>query len=120
MKRKIKYSNEMPRQLYSFFISDGVDGAPSFEKFARSIGATLEDVEILRKHKEFDRAYRECSEIRRDYLIDSALVRRYDPSFVKFLLAAEFGMGEKEKEKDNDNNALLVTLEVLGSDADKA
>jgi len=118
VKRKIKYTDGLPRQLYTFFVSQGSDGPPSFDKFARSIGATLEDVEGFRKHNEFDRAYRECSEIRRDYLIDSALVRRYDPSLVKFLLAAEFGMGEKDKEKED--TGLAVTLEVLGDNADKA
>ncbi len=118
MKRKIKYTAELPRQLYTFFISQSVEGAPSFEKFARSIGATLEEIELLREHKEFDRAYRECSEIRRDYLIDSALARRYDPSFVKFLLTAEFGMGEKDKEKED--TGLTVTLEVLGDDVNKS
>lgn len=117
VKRKIKYTDELPRQLYTFFISQCAEGAPSFDKFARSIGATLEEIEHLRKHREFDRAYRECSEIRRDYLIDSALTRRYDPSFVKFLLTAEFGMGEKDKEKED--TGLVVTLEVLGDDVNK-
>lgn len=117
MKRKIKYTDELPRQLYTFFISQNTEGVPSFDKFARSIGTTLEELEDFRKHKEFDRAYRECSEIRRDYLIDSALVRRYDPSLVKFLLAAEFGMGEKDKEKED--TGLTVTLEVLGDDVSK-
>lgn len=112
MKRKIKYKPDYPRLLYTFFISySDSQGAPSFSKFARSIGATLEDVEAFRKHGDFDSAYRECSEIRRDYLIDTALGRRHDPSFVKFLLAAEFGMGEKEKEKEDAG--LEVTLEVL-------
>ena len=118
MKRKIKYTNDLPRQLYTFFISQCNDGVPSFDKFAKSIGATLEDVENFREHKEFDRAYRECNEIRRDYLIDSALTRRYDPSFVKFLLTSEFGMGEKEKEKED--TGLTVTLEVLGDDGNKS
>ena len=117
VKRKIKYTDELPRQLYTFFISQNTEGVPSFDKFARSIGTTLEELEDFRKHKEFDRAYRECSEIRRDYLIDSALVRRYDPSLVKFLLAAEFGMGEKDKEKED--TGLTVTLEVLGDDVSK-
>ena len=83
MKRKIKYTCDMPRLLYTYFISysDGA-GAPSFHKFARSIGATLEDVIGFRRHPEFERAYRECNEIRRDYLIDAALTRRYDSSFL--------------------------------------
>ena len=102
----------MPRKLYGFFTSySDAPGAPSFSKFARSIGATLSDIEQFCEHEEFKRAYDECNEIRRDYLIDAALTRRYDPSFVKFLLAAEFGMGEKEKEKED--TALNVTLDVL-------
>ena len=112
MKKKIKYTSELPRLLYTFFISHtDTAGAPSFHKFARSIGATSSDIESFRKHSEFERAYRECSEIRRDYLIDSALTRRYDPSFTKFLLTEEFGMGDKDKEKDD--TGLTVTLEVL-------
>ena len=98
MKRKIKYSCDMPRLLYTFFISyNDTASAPSFEKFARSIGATLAEITRFREKREFDRAWRECSEIRRDYLIDAALTRRFDPSLVKFLLSAEFGMGENDK-----------------------
>ena len=111
MKRKIKYTDGLPRQLYTFFVSQGSDGPPSFDKFARSIGATLDDILQFRKHREFERAYRECNEIRRDYLIDAALTRRYDPSFSKFLLACEYGMGEKDKEKEDGE--LNVTIEVL-------
>ena len=111
MKREIKYSNDMPRLLYTFFITFSDMGMPSFDKFARSIGATLDDILQFRKHREFERAYRECNEIRRDYLIDAALTRRYDPSFSKFLLACEYGMGEKDKEKEDGE--LNVTIEVL-------
>ena len=115
MKRKNKYSSNMPRLLYTFFISyNESTGAPSFEKFARSIGVTLEDVESYRTHSEFERAYRECSEIRRDYLIDSALTRRYDSSFTKFILSTEYGMGEKDK--SGEDTELSVTLEVLSDE----
>ena len=106
VKRKIKYTSDLPRQLYTFFISQSADGPPSFDKFARSIGATLEDITELRKNREFDRAYRECNEIRRDYLIDAALTRRYDPSFVKFLLGTEYCA-------ESEDTGLSVTLEVL-------
>ena len=88
-KPKIKYSPELTSALYLYFISYDLDGAPSIVKFARSVGATTEDIESLRKHKRFDRAYRECLQIRRDYLIDRALTRRFDPSFVKFLLSSD-------------------------------
>ena len=112
MKKKIKYTNDMPRLLYTFFTSYSAQtGAPSFAKFARSIGATLEDVERFRKNGEFERAYRECSEIRKDYLRDTALAKRFDSSLVKFLLSAEFGMGEKEKDRDEQD--IAVTLKVI-------
>ena len=76
--------------MYSYFVSyDEVGSAPSFQKFARLIGVTCEELESYKRHKEFDRAYRECSEIRRDYLIDRAISRRFDPSFVKFLITGE-------------------------------
>ena len=115
MKKKMKYSKDLPRQMYSFFtsfVTGGVtkEGAPSFSKFARSIGVTLEEVEHFRRDKEFDRAYRECSEIRKDYLIDSALNKRFDPSFVKYLLT-----------EDADNalvdDGIAITLNILDADS---
>ena len=110
MKKKRKYTKELPRRMYSFFIS-ATEGAspPSFSKFARSVGLTLAELEAMREHSEFERAWRECNEIRRDYLIDTALTRRHDPSFTKFLLAAEFGAGEDSTE-DKD---ISVTLTVI-------
>lgn len=91
--------------MYLYFIgyAEGV-GAPSFQKFARSIGATLEELESFKKRREFARAWRECTEIRRDYLIDSALSKRFDASFTKFLLSEECEDGESE--------TLTVRLEV--------
>ena len=110
---KEKYKTEYPHLLYTYFVTyDDTFGAPSFSKFARSIGATVRDIERFRTHAKFDEAYRECNEIRRDYLIDAALTRRHDPSFSKFLLTVEYGMGEKEKEEDGELN---VTLEVISN-----
>ena len=115
MKKKRKcYTKDRPRQIYSFFIGyNESSGAPSFLKFARSIGVTLSDIEAWREKEEFNRAYIECSEIRRDYLIDSALAKRFDASVTKFLLSSEFGMGEKKV--DESDTGLELTLEVLYS-----
>ena len=108
MKRKVKYKSDLPRLLYLFFSSySDTAGAPSFQKFARSIGVTGDDITRFREHRQFDRAYRECSEIRRDYLIDNALTRRFDPSFVKYLLSLEYG------ETDPTEEELAVKLEVI-------
>ena len=106
-KNKIKYSSDLPRRMYSFFHSYCESGAPSFSKFARSIGATLEDLTKFRKKEEFERAWRECNEIRRDYLIDNALTRRFDPSFTKFLLCNEYG------EEGSSSDAVDLRLEVI-------
>ena len=116
--KKGMYKKDYPRLMYSFFLGyDKPEGAPSFEKFAQKIGVTLETLTKFRKKAEFDRAYRECNEIRRDYLIDLALNKRADASLVKFLLTSEFGMGKDEQSSDN---SLSVTLEVLSDDTNGA
>jgi hypothetical protein len=109
--KKRRYESDLPRRLYTYFLTYSDSGAPSFSKFARSIGATLADVEGWRGHTEFERAYRECSEIRRDYLIDNALGKRFDSSLVKFLLTTEYKMGEDEVR--DDDRRLDVTVEVI-------
>ena len=109
--RKLKYDRELPRKMYSYFTGFQDTGAPSFDKFARLIGLTLEELLAYRRNKEFDRAFRECSEIRRDYLIDTALTKRNDPSFVKFLLTVEFGMGETDGK--GGDTTLDIRLEVV-------
>ena len=102
----------MPHRMYTYFIGYSESGAPSFDKFARSVGLTLSELEKFKSNKRFLRAWQECSEIRRDYLIDSALARRADPSFTKFLLSSEYGMGDKEEKEDG---MLEVKLEVVES-----
>lgn len=109
-----KYSRDLPRRMYSYFITYSDVGAPSFAKFARSAGITTDDIEEYRKRREFDRAYRECSEIRRDYLIDNGLAKRFDSSFTKFILSSEYQMGES-KVSDEERN-IEVTLEVIGDE----
>ena len=103
-------SADMTRKMYIFFRDYADSGVPSFSKFARSVGITLAELESERVSEEFDRAYRECNEIRRDYLIDNALTRRHDPSFTKFLLSSEFSMGDDD---DDDTRSLDVRIEVV-------
>ena len=111
MRKKTKYTKNMPRLLYTFFARYSDNGAPSFSKFAKSIGITLAELDNFRDHREFDRAYRECSEIRRDYLIDSALTRKFDPSLVKYLLSSEY---ENEAALARSPDEIKFTLEVIG------
>ena len=110
LKKNKLYRKDLPHKLYLFFTGyKESTGAPSFSKFARSVGVTCEDVESFREHIEFDRAYRECAEIRRDYLIDNALSKRFDSSFTKFLLAEE----AESAKNDEDCGKINFTLRVL-------
>ncbi len=96
--------------MYLYFASFEDDcGAPSFSKFARHSGICREDIETYREHEEFNRAYNECIEIRRDYLVDKALTKRFDSSVVKFLLSFESNdtIGEEE------TNGVDFTLHVV-------
>ena len=113
-KNHSKYTTDLPRRLYTFFLNYDGPGAPSFSKFARSIGHTLTDIEKHRRHSEFERAYQECSEIRRDYLIDNGLVKRFDSSLTKFLLSSEYGMGDTKG--TGEDKEIKVTLEVIGDE----
>ena len=104
--KKQKDQDLLPREMYKFFseFSDSA-GVPSFEKFAMHRGITLEELTSYRSIPDFDRAYRECCEIRRDYLIDRALTKRFDPSFVKFLLT-------ECSENDSDSD-LSLKIEIV-------
>ena len=110
-RKKTKYTDDLPGKMYAFFRNYSDIGAPSFLKFAASVNITLADLESFREKDKFDRAYRECSEIRRDYLIDNGLTKRFDSSFTKFILNSEFRMGE-EKISDEERN-IQLTLEVI-------
>ena len=104
--RRAKYSADLPRKMYLYFAGfDEAGGAPSFDKFARQAGLSLAELNSFRKHEKFARAYAECGEIRRDYLIDRALTRRFDPSLVKFLL-------ERECESAEAEDGFLLRIEV--------
>jgi hypothetical protein len=104
-KPKRKYSPELAGRMYRFFIGYEDRGAPSFNKFARSVGLTTADIESFRSHRKFDLAYRECQEIRRDYLIDHALDKRFDGSFTKFLLTLD-------TDSESANGDFTLHLEV--------
>ena len=108
--KKRTYERDLPRRLYTFFACyDDERSAPSLHKFARSQGYTTEQLRTFEgKHEDFARAIRECSEIRRDYLIDRALTKRFDASFTKYLLDEE-----GDSTQDTEDTSLSVTLEVL-------
>jgi thiamine pyrophosphate-dependent acetolactate synthase large subunit-like protein len=104
---RVKYKSDLADRMLCFFEEyDEGFGAPSFAKFARSLGITVAHLEGYRKHKKFDIAYRECSEIRRDYLIDMALDKRFDPTFVRHLIA-------NEKDGVTDESLDSITVRVI-------
>ncbi len=103
----MKYREDIARKMYLYFTGyNEPAGVPSFGKFARSIGTTFEELSSFRRRAKFDRAWRECIEIRRDYLIDMALAKRFDSSFAKFLLSLE-------SEIEGTDGKLDVSLEVV-------
>ena len=104
--KKARYKKEYPRLMYLYFTGyDEPGGAPSFVKFARRLGVTVSELDGFRRKKEFDAAWRECNEIRRDYLIDNALCKRFDASFTKFLLG--------EESSGEDSSDFKLTLQVV-------
>ena len=107
--RKARYDPGLPQRMYKYFVGYGDVGAPSFVKFARLSGYTTAELESFRDRVKFDRAWRECSEIRRDYLIDMALTKRHDASFTKFLMQEEHGSGTDESEDEG----LDVRVEIV-------
>ena len=110
MRRGLKYDSTLPGRMYKYFVGYDDTGAPSFVKFARLAGYTLEELWGFRSRKKFDAAWRECGEIRRDYLIDMALTKRHDASFSKFLLSEL----DKEVGVDGSPEEVKLTLEVIG------
>ena len=105
-KRKARSANELAGRMYLYFIGYDDRGAPSFAKFARTVGMTTDELKQLRSRKKFDRAWQECLHIRRDYLIDRALDKRFDSSFTKYLLS------EEETRIGDDSGELTLRLEV--------
>ena len=104
---KIKYTSELCDEMVKYFAEyDGV-GVPSFGKFAGLRGMSLKRLAGFCRHKKFALAWRECAEMRRDFLIDRALERRFDPSFVKFLLSKEW-----EDEVVEDSSEFTLRVEV--------
>ena len=96
------------RALIDYFANySGQDGAPSLAKFRRGHGISYSDFEKLKCRRDFRDALKECSEFRRDYLIDCGLTKRFDASFVKFLLQSELECS------DDGEDALAVSFEVI-------
>ena len=107
MKGRLGIAKIREEMLTYFKNFSDASGAPSFAKFRRGIGLSLSDFEKLKGKRSFHEALKECSEFRRDYLIDCGLTKRFDASFVKFLLQSE-----DESPKDDDTSP-QISFEVI-------
>jgi hypothetical protein len=99
---------ELSKKMVVYFRTYDDVGAPSFDKFCAKLGVTKEELMELRGSRRFDTAYRECSDIQRDFLVDRALEKRFDPNFVKFLLSYE----KEEKETEGLPGHFSLSIEV--------
>ena len=107
MKGKGK-TDQLKRALIDYFANySGTDGAPSIVKFRKCHGLSYADFERLKSKRGFRDVLKECSEFRRDYLIDCGLTKRFDASFVKFVLQIEDESGE------SDMSAPIISFEVV-------
>ena len=107
MKDKIS-PRELKATLIDYFKNyNGTDGAPSIAKFCKEHGISYADFERLKKKRGFSDTLKECSEFRRDYLIDCGLTKRFDASFVKFVLQLEW-------ESDTAGDSVpIISFEVV-------
>ena len=112
----MNYNKEYAKKMLDFFSYGDGKALPSFPKFAFSIGACSSDLEKWKQENEdFAMAYDECVTRLCDMLTDGALVKRFDSSFVKFLLSSKYGFSDG-KENSADDTPFEVKISVLGGD----
>ncbi len=87
----MKYRKELPARLLSFFDFSAGEGLPTFSDFRRQEGLCLRDFSRFLKRADFAAAVAEANARLADALRVGALTKRYDPSFVKFLLTEADG-----------------------------
>ena len=107
-RKKSKYHEHLPEVMKQYFSEYAGSGLPSFGKFAVMAEMTLDELLAMRRYPEFEDAYNECKSIRRDYLIDRALEKRFDGSFAKFLISLE-----NEDDEAEDRGEFQIRLEVM-------
>ena len=112
----MKYNKEYSKRMLEFFTYVDGKALPSFPKFAFSIGARTADLEKWKhENKDFAIAYDECVARLCDMLTDGALVKRFDSSFVKFLLSSKYGFSESDDEV-KDDKPFEVKITVMGGE----
>lgn len=107
MKRKERLDQLKAAMLGYFANYSSPDGAPSLAKFRREHGISYSEFEGLKKKDDFRDVLKECSEFRRDYLIDCGLTKRFDASFVKFVLQLE------DETEESESSVPVISFEVV-------
>ncbi len=104
------YKKELAWQLIEHFSFAPGDEPPTFSGFRQKAGLTLADFRRFSKRRDFSAAIEEAEERYRDTLRAGALMKRYDPTFVRHLLFEE----EKgEREKKAADGAFSVEIRVV-------
>lgn len=84
----MRYKTEYCQALLDYFRQGGDGALPSLARFAYGLGIPYGLLAVWeRDHDEFATAMREARRILEELLVDKALAKAYDPTFVKFLLS---------------------------------
>ncbi len=101
------YKKELAWQLIEHFSFSPGDEPPTFSGFRQKVGLSLADFRRFGKRRDFAAAIEEAEERYRETLAAGALMKRYDPTFVRHLLFA----GEKE-EKESVPSPAPFSVEI--------
>ncbi len=83
----MEYRSDLPARLLAHFSFSEEDPLPTFSEFRRREGMRLCEFRAFLAEPEFAAAAEEARERVADALRAGALCKRYDPSFVKYLLS---------------------------------
>lgn len=103
----MNYKKELAWQLIEHFSFAPGDEPPTFSGFRQKAGLSLADFRRFAARRDFAAAIEEAKERYRETLAAGALMKRYDPTFVRHLLFE----GEKE-EKTGTQAPLPFSVEI--------
>lgn len=89
-----------------------------FTSFLNLRGLHTEHIErFARENKGFCVAYRLAKQIQEQRLVDLAVTRKGDGSFIKFILQNKAGWKEKNEISGDVNNPLAVIMDTIGKNS---
>ena len=106
-------ARRLAEKMISYFETyDAQEGVPSFEKFAQavSLDGRRELFSLASRFFVIEAAIARCRDVLRDRVTDAALLRRYDPSFCKYLLDALAAESASAEEADG---GISVEVEIV-------